>query len=202
MDAGHIVDTLLTTERLKRLPRIGWLMATAVSHTESVAAHSWGTVWLSLLVADSLQAQGVRVDIEKVLIMATIHDLPEARISDIPHTTVVTSQLGTAKRLAEDTIIDEMLGVLDSGDRLKSIWYEFQNAESDEAQIVHAADLIDMLAHAISLEDAGVPPSVLHEFFTSSALLLQTHPVVIIQEIYKELFDRHLKNARRMGLDL
>ncbi len=200
MDIGPIVDLLLTAERLKRLPRTGWLMTTATSHIESIAAHSWSTVLISLLVAKRLREQDVEVDLEKVLVMATIHDLPEARISDIPHTALILPQLGDAKRLGEDLVAEEMLRIMVSDDSLKSIWHEFQRAESCEAQIVHAADLIDMLTHAISLEESGVSPSVLHEFFASCQYLLLNHRIDFLQEMYRELLRRHLENARRLHL--
>lgn len=49
-----------------------------VETPESVADHSWGTALLVLMCAPA------GLDVSRALAMATVHDLAEARVGDIP----------------------------------------------------------------------------------------------------------------------
>ena len=72
-------DNLLEMLELKQLPRTGWVRS-GVENPESVAAHSWGMAVLALRLAPK------ELDIEKILSLCLIHDLPEVRVGDLtPH---------------------------------------------------------------------------------------------------------------------
>src|SRR5689334_1471914 len=79
-----MLSTLIELQRLKRLDRTGWTLRGLPNGTESVAAHSFGVVVAAMLLADELLAQGVSVDMEKVLRMALLHDWAEVRVGDMP----------------------------------------------------------------------------------------------------------------------
>ena len=86
MDNDRLLDLLLESTTLKRMPRSGWLMR-GVPHVESVAEHSFGVAFVALALADALQASGDledALDLEKVLVMALLHDLAEVRLTDLP----------------------------------------------------------------------------------------------------------------------
>ncbi len=63
MDHDRLLDLLLETMTLKRMPRTGWAMR-GVSHVESVAEHSLGVAVLALWLA---QAYFPELDSDKVL---------------------------------------------------------------------------------------------------------------------------------------
>src|SRR5919206_4122028 len=81
-----MLSTLIELQRLKRLERTGWILRGLPNGTESVAAHSFGVSVTAMLLADKLIAQGVAVNVEKILRIALLHDWAEARVGDMPRT--------------------------------------------------------------------------------------------------------------------
>ena len=64
---------------MKHLDRAGWLRV-GIENPESVAAHSWGLALLCLRLAPK------ELDLQRVLSIALVHDLPEVIAGDItPH---------------------------------------------------------------------------------------------------------------------
>ena len=80
-----MLSTLIELQRLKRLDRTGWTLRGLPNGTESVAAHSFGVSVTAMLLADRCVAQGVAVNVEKVLRMALLHDWAETRVLSLIH---------------------------------------------------------------------------------------------------------------------
>lgn len=78
-DAERMAELLFDVFELKRVMRTGWLErgAPPTPHVESAAEHSWALALLVILlpVPDDL-------DRERLLRLALVHDLPEARTGD------------------------------------------------------------------------------------------------------------------------
>ncbi len=206
MKAVDIVTLCLQGEMLKNLKRTGWALAGVQdSNGESVASHAWGTAHISLLLAECVRSDGKEVDLARVLAMAIVHDLPEALMSDIPK---IALQLGgesmkSGKQDAERKALDIMMKPLGmTGDRIQSIWEEFNTSDSIEAQIVRASDTFDMLVHALAMEMNGVSPKMLHPFVVSSQSTIDSFSVPIFDDVYAILLNEHEANAQRMGINL
>jgi len=150
---------LLEALKLKSLPRTGWLRA-GIENPESVAAHSWGVAWLSLVLCPPNLNRG------RVLEMATIHDLAEVRVGDItPHDSVSRDD----KHRMEDEAMDDLLEVMCHRDELKALWDEYEAGKSKEARFVKQMDKLDMALQA--QEYGGL------EEFIDSALEVLIDPV-------------------------
>jgi len=150
---------LLEALKLKSLPRTGWLRA-GIENPESVAAHSWGVAWLSLVLCPPNLNRG------RVLEMAIIHDLAEVRVGDItPHDSVSRDD----KHRMEDEAMDGLLEVMCHRDELKSIWDECEVGKTKEAHFVKQMDKLDMALQA--QEYGGL------EEFIDSALEVLIDPV-------------------------
>jgi len=150
---------LLEALKLKSLPRTGWLRA-GIENPESVAAHSWGVAWLSLVLCPP------NLDRGRVLEMATIHDLAEVRVGDItPHDSVSRDD----KHRMEDEAMDDLLEVMCHRDELKALWDEYEAGKSKEARFVKQMDKLDMALQA--QEYGGL------EEFIDSALEVLIDPV-------------------------
>jgi putative hydrolase of HD superfamily len=149
MDA--LVDLLLETVTLKRMPRAGWLMR-GVPNVESVADHSFGVAVVALILADALE--GEVFDLEKVLTIALLHDLGEIRLTDLP---LSAAQLIPAevKAEAEDAAIGALLTPLVGSGRLKALWREFEDQSSPEGRLVRDADKLEMMVQCLRYEQAG-----------------------------------------------
>src|ERR671917_726404 len=81
-----MLSILADLQRLKRLDRTGWVLRGLAPGAESVAAHSYGVAFAAMLLADEVRARGVGLDVERVLRLALLHDLAEARTGDMPRT--------------------------------------------------------------------------------------------------------------------
>ncbi len=146
-DDGQALDLLLQANRLKVTPRGGWVVR-GLTDVESVADHSFGVVFVSLVLAELVQES---VDREKVLTMALVHDLPESAITDIPTPATRFFPPG-AKRKAEVNALAEILGGFSFGKRLMTWWGEFEDRSSVEGRLVRDADRIELLLQAYVYE--------------------------------------------------
>jgi putative hydrolase of HD superfamily len=148
-----MLSTLIELQRLKRLDRTGWTLRGLPNGTESVASHSFGVSVTAMLLADKLMAQGVTVDVEKVLRMALLHDWAEVRVGDMPRT--ATLYFGSeARRQAETAAFSDIVNDLDEG-QYGSLYNDYERRESLEARLVKAADVLDLLIQVLALERAG-----------------------------------------------
>jgi putative hydrolase of HD superfamily len=193
--AEKILELLRHGESLKNIERTGWILAKVDSkRIESVAEHSYGTVLSSIIIAQHLKSEGVEIKMQKVVIMAALHDLPESITGDIARTETFAKDPKRMKKkeLAEKDALKLMLEPFDDEfENLHQIWNEFNIGESIESRIVRGADIIDMLLHARELEDSGASTEALHQFFESSKALIETISIEIITEIYKTLCSEH-----------
>jgi len=201
-----IIDLIRNAVVLKRVNRSGWGIAGVDRfRPESVAEHSYGTVISSILISQYIAETGVQLNIEKTLIMAAIHDLPESLTSDIPHNASqpAKSSKKKLKRQMEKHAIQTLLrGKMGTSKQLISIWEEYEDCMSTEAKVVRGADIIDMLVHALDLEDSGVSPRILHQFFVSSQQTFETLGINILCEIYGILLQGHKNNAAILNIHL
>lgn len=151
--------------RLKAVPRLGWLLR-GVRDVESVADHSFGVAFIAMLLADFAQRQGLEPSVEKILRMALLHDLTEARTGDLPNTVKRYFDNG-ALHAADERAADEMLSVLGAiGEEYLLLWQEYEERKSLEARIVKAADKLDLLLQAREYEKGGAQS--LQEFWQNS----------------------------------
>lgn len=151
-----MLSLLIEVQRLKRLDRTGWVLRGQMPGAESVAAHSYGVALTAMLLADKVRGRGMEVDVERVMRLALLHDLVEARTGDMPRTAVRFYSAEVRQR-AERAAFDEMTETLDPAERARySEWHEdYERRGSMEARLVKAADIIDLLAQALIFERAG-----------------------------------------------
>lgn len=158
-DKDALVGLFLETVTLKRVPRTGWGMR-GVPHVESVAEHSFGVAFVALALTDALNAESggesgqVALDLEKVMVMALLHDLAEVRLTDLP-ASAVRLLPEAAKSRAEATAIGDLLAPLPGAGRWKDVWQEFEDQASPEGQLVRDADKLEMMVQCLRYEQAG-----------------------------------------------
>ena len=155
---GSFMSTLLTTlielQRLKRLERTGWNLRGLPTGTESVAAHSFGVSVIAMLLADELTRNGVRIDVEKVIRIALLHDWSEVRVGDMPRT--ATQYFGAeARRRAETEAFSDIVDGLNVASLYREAYQSYENRDSLEARLVKASDVLDLLVQVLALERAG-----------------------------------------------
>lgn len=147
--SATILRFISRLQRLEALPRTGWVVS-GVPRPESVAAHCYEVALIALWIGESIPD---RVDVERLLRIALLHDIGEALTSDIPRP--VKDLLGRESfARAEAAAASVVLG--DAPARWETAVEEYQAAESLEARIVKGADRIQMLARALAYEAQGV----------------------------------------------
>lgn len=169
--------------RLKRIPRQGWLdRGVSPLEAESVADHSMGVALLAWMSALEAQSAGAELDPARVLMLALVHDLPEAEIGDWPPYTATevnahaatrersaflnerqtrSPERSAAKRAAEQAVIDQLVSVLPpaAGNTLAGLWQELAAGASLEAQFVKQVDRLEtfLQSRAYAADDPTRP---------------------------------------------
>lgn len=106
------------------------------SRAENSAEHSWHLTLYALVLADQA---GPDVDINRVIKMLILHDLVEIDAGDNP----IFGDYDAADMEAQEQIAaDRIFGLLpaDLRDDLRSIWEEFEAAESPSARFAKSLD--------------------------------------------------------------
>jgi putative hydrolase of HD superfamily len=163
-----------------------------MNDVESVADHSFSTSALSVLIADLETNRGMKVDVERVLRMALLHDLAESLTFDISK--AYLSYLGKRgediKSELESSAWRHLAGGLkDDGlarkyTRLQS---EFDASETLESRIVHAADGLDILLQVIEYRRRGYPESLLKELWNGTNAKLRQSKSPSVRRIHREI---------------
>jgi putative hydrolases of HD superfamily len=180
----HLLDLALSATQLKRVPRSGWQMRGAPlgGHPENVAAHSYGVVFLTMLLLD-LDARPL--DRLLALHLAIIHDLAESLVGDLPATIsrfLPKHHKHAAERAAMEAIVADSPLATDYLD----LWEQYNRADSAEAQLVKEADKLDLMLQAFHYEQAG--QRNLDEFWQN--VTLASFETSAARTLFTELLER------------
>ncbi|AMQ18354.1 HD domain-containing protein [Thermococcus peptonophilus] len=145
---------------LKKLKRTGWVLR-GVSNPESIADHSFRTALITLFLADELKRRGVEINPDKALRIALIHDIGEARITDIPQPALKYVDKSEAERKA----VEDLLKTSPLPEEYYQLWLEYEEGSTPEGRLVRFADKLEMLIQALEYESAGA--SGLDEFWST-----------------------------------
>ena len=142
-----ILQLLMQGNQLKRTARTGWVQR-GIADAEDVAAHSYGVTFIVLILTHTLS---IKLDRQKALSMAILHDLPESITSDIP--TPAWRHLPSGIKVdVERGAMNNILGDLPFAGQLLDVWEELHQKQSPEALLVHDADKLDMYLQALEYE--------------------------------------------------
>lgn len=158
-----IIDLLIHAGALKRLPRQGWLHLD-VPEPESVADHSFRTAFMTLLLAQGDPS----INLERALVLALCHDLPEAIAGDATpfdemlgeeevdrdllfnSSPAYSARADQAKRIAEEAALREMTSALPESlcTLIGDAWEEYEAGQTPEARLVRQVDKLEALLQA------------------------------------------------------
>lgn len=128
-------------ERTKKTFRHCW---TSKPHRhESIAEHSYRMALMALLLTPELSQ---KINVEKLLKIILIHDLPEAITGDIPYwLTVNNPKIKKQKIVDENKAINKMISMLPgkSGTELKNLWQEYEDRKTPESKLAKILDRLD-----------------------------------------------------------
>ena len=181
-----LVGSLKTVYGLKNLKRQGWLDRGVPDHLcESVAGHSYRTAQAGLhYTADSRVAK-----------MLIVHDWGEGIVGDItPHDNVDPDE----KRRLETEAMTRIVNPLPLGNRIMSLWLEYENGETPRAKTAKQLDKFDAAVMALVYENMGFDVS---EFYPYTRDRL-TDPTLL--QVFDTLLERdhNLKDSHRVYFGL
>lgn len=142
-----IVNLFFETGMLNRIQRTGPYAVNCRDH-ENVAEHCHRTLLVGYVLA-KLE----NVDVQKVLIMLLVHDIPEARIGDMNLITrrYINRDEGEEKAFADQT--ENLPG--DIKTELRNAFKDFNGKSSKEAVVANDADLLECAVEAKELITKG-----------------------------------------------
>ena len=116
---------------------------TSIHRQESSAEHSWKLAIMALIAAPYLDK---KIDVNRAIKMALIHDIVEIITGDISIRTLYSDKLvKEQKKENEEKAIQEIIKDLDINNRnlLYDLWNEFEKNETYEAQFINARDKLE-----------------------------------------------------------
>ena len=131
------LEALLPMLSLDRLPRTGWLVA-GVPNPETIAAHSLGTALVVLALGPAVEP---RLDVDRAVSLAVLHDAPEALLTDLPRAASECLPSG-AKAAGERRAAERLLVPL--SELAWQRFEEFRAQATREARFVRLCDKLHL----------------------------------------------------------
>lgn len=186
---------------LKQVRRQGWLDRGVVD-PESSADHSWAVALLAWMLA----AERPDLDAGRVLLLALVHDLPEALAGDETPFDRHRDSTGLipdehfqrppsydpaeseAKRAREGAALEDMLSTLPASlaDQVRAAWQEYAAAATPEARFVKQVDKLETLIQAELYRDKQ--PEIVIESFRHGTLRDVDDPILhqLVNELLRD----------------
>ena len=162
-DIKKVADFLFEVGMLAKTPRSGFFFLG--SGEQSVAEHINRASYIGFVLASMDKS----VDMSKVLKMCLLHDLAEARVSDLNY---VHQKYAETK---EEKAVEDLVASVPFGEDIKNIISEYERRESKEAKFAKDADNLEFLLSLKEQVDIGnkraeswIPP-LLKRFLTEEA---------------------------------
>lgn len=127
-------------DRLKSVLRATKILD--ASRRENSGEHSWHIALYAMVLAEHASKP---INIDRVIKMLLIHDLVEIDVGDVPvHAQGGAAHGSSETQAAEARAADRIFGLLpaDQRDSFRTLWDEFEAAESDDAVFAKSVDRV------------------------------------------------------------
>jgi putative hydrolase of HD superfamily len=147
-------ELLERLNNLKSIPRTGWLMCNVpLNQVEDVAQHTFDVAVITFLLANELEHK--KLNLERALSMAVMHDWAEASVGDFPNTALKHLESPDIKKRMEKSALEELFIGLKNKAKCMKLWHEYCEKRTIESKIVHSADYLSMLVQALKYRERG-----------------------------------------------
>ena len=146
---------------LKTIHRQGWKENLQIDYPESVADHSYSVSAMSMILSD---LEGLNT--EKIIKMAVLHDLSESIIGDIIPGKITNDEKVTKENHAMKKILSDLPDKIT--EQYLEIWNEYQNNSSQESNLLHDIDKLEMAFQAKFYQENGVSKDKILTFFNTA----------------------------------
>ena len=194
MRQQKISDILTFLHRSKNLESVERYGSSLRDKKNTVAEHSWRLGLMVLVIGTECKA---RVDINRAVALALLHDLAEAKAGDVDaYDQSVGGKKLTEKKIAmEESAIREMTDDLPFGDWIYSMWREYEDQGTVEAKFVKALDRIEGFLHIAEVGVEAYIPKDFHADYANKAVTAFDETTHHFPEL-KDLLDAVKKNLR------
>lgn len=136
-DLKSILELIHLSEKLKTILRHSWL---STGRQESDPEHAWRVALMAILLTPGLEK---KINLEKVLKLAIIHDLPEIYAGD--H--VAWKGKLKNKHNLESSALTKLTHNLPITlkEEIVSLWEEYDDAKTQEAKFTKALDKLEVI---------------------------------------------------------
>jgi putative hydrolase of HD superfamily len=172
-DVDDLIKVYFEFNQLKVLFRQGWIKhGLAQEVCESVAEHTLGVVFLSMLLVDRYFPD---LDLLKVLRMSILHDFGEVHAGDFTPLDAVSSG---EKHTLEKESFTKIFSQTSDAALYCRIWEEFEEGQISEARFVRQVDRLEMALQAAVYQFEKLPEP--QEFFDSARISIHEHELLIL----------------------
>jgi len=134
---------------LKNIPRAGWLQAgIGLGSVESVSEHSFDVASMAMVFCDVLKAKGRKLDYEKTLRAAILHDWAEAIVMDQPRSVKELIEGPESLKRAERKALEGLLKKMPEPKPDYLALWDLAHSDTEEGDLVKLADLYSMYLQA------------------------------------------------------
>jgi len=170
MRQQKIHDILLFLKRSKALESVERYRSSMSANKKTVAEHAWRLGVMALIIGTESR---VRIDINRTLALALLHDLAEAKTGDIDayEQIVAGKKLIEEKAVVEENAMHEMTDDLPFGDWIYALWQEYQDQVTIEAKFVKALDKIEGFLHIAEVGVEAYIPKEFHADYATKAVV-------------------------------
>ena len=160
----EIVEFSKLAGKLKTVKRKGWVTKFGMKNPESDADHTYMVALIAMVIGDSR-----KLDTEKLMRMALIHDLEESVMGDWD--VDMKNKLGWDKyERTKKGSIRKILGVLPKKLEKKylMLWEELNGKRSKYAKLIEEIDKLELCFQILEYEKTGYDRKKLAEFWKFS----------------------------------
>ena len=147
--------------QLKSVKRAGWISKVEVKNAESVADHTFSMCAMAMLLSDML-----KIDTQKAMKMAILHDLAESIVGDYMPGDITAEQKMAKEKKAMKSILAGLPKTIKSD--YEKIWLEYLQNQTSIAKFIHRIDKLEMALQANQYVKQGYASKLLAPFFESA----------------------------------
>ena len=191
-DFFAISERLETEQRLTRL---------SDGNPQTVASHSWNMIMMAIALRPYFK---VPVNMETVMELCALHDLPESIAHDIPlHQQ--TESVKAQKHIDEQHAIDKINALL-RDKRVADRFNEYELRQSPESKLVKLLDILDTCVQHMCTRDLSYIGQYNNNFywraFFSDWFANQFNYEPILHDVYNEIRERVATRLKQeLGID-
>lgn len=125
---------------------------------ESVAEHSFYTAYFSLILCSLLEKKKIKVNRERALAIALVHDVEEGYTGDIinPFKHFNDEVYAAIKKVSSEMVKEMFVGLPKNlQEEMLALWKDDSDGKSMESQVVKTADKLSLLSKCFEEIQAG-----------------------------------------------